>query len=132
MPTSEKHKRQNVAGVQAHRARQKVKERESRLFAEMVVDRMVDEGVITVRPELSTESIDFVWGPDTDEGRIAYADMEAFCQEHGRTFGEVMVSIEGIILDRLLPKLGKKLAGPAKWTPTAEEKAEYREKLGVK
>ena len=112
--------------------RENAARRDSRLFAEIIVDRMADEDVITVSPSLRDNSIDFDWGPNTAAGRAAYADMESFCQEHGRTFAEVMGEIELIILDRLLPRLGKKLAGPGHWTPSAEEKAQFRATLGAK
>ena len=107
-----------------YRDRKKAKERDSRLFAEIIVDRLAVEDRITITVERTPDAIDFVWGPATG-AQDAYDDLQAFCTEHGRDFREVMLAIEGCLLEAMLPKLGMKLAGPGRWIPSAEEKAKY-------
>ena len=107
------------------RAKKKAQERERRLFAEIVLDRVAVEERITLRIERHPDAFDFVWGGPQD----AYDDLHAFTSEHGYPWPIIRQLIEGIILERLLAGTNMKLAGPPRWIPSAEEKAEYAAKL---
>ena len=104
----------------AWRKREAAKRKHHALLMAMLVDRVWGTDV-RCSAEIQPDNIVFHWtGPQEH-----YAELEAFCQEHGFSFSEVMMDVQRLMLADLLPKHGMTLAGPGTWHPTEREKADY-------
>ena len=104
----------------AWRDRKMAAKRERRMALMIVVD-MINDTNVRCRPELTKDNITFHWTGD----QFHYDNLEVYCQEHGFSFAVVMHDFQQRELARILDKNGLKLAGPPKWIPTTEEKAEF-------
>ena len=102
------------------RDRRMAAKRERNLRLMVVVD-MIHATSIRCRWEITPDNIIFHWTGDQDD----YDNLDAYCQEHGFSFADIMQGYQLLELAKILDKNGLKLAGPPKWIPTAEEKAEY-------
>ena len=103
-----------------YRDRQMAEKRERTLIL-MIVTDMIHATTIRCAPKVTPDEISFTWTGDQSD----YDNLDAFCQEHGFSFAVVMQDYQLRELALLMDKHGLKLAGPPKWTPSAEEKEAF-------
>ena len=113
-------KKNGAVNQKNYRDRQMAIKREATLILMIVTDMMHDSS-IRCSAEVTPDDIIFHWTGDQED----YDNVEAFCQEHGFSFALIMQNFQIRELALLLDKHGLKLAGPPKWTPSAEEKAKF-------
>ena len=110
----------NVEKQKRFRDRETAKKRDRTLIL-MIVTDMIHDSTVRCSPEVTRDNVIFDWTGEPED----YANLEAFCQEHGFSFGDVMRDYEQRELALILNKHGLTLAGPPKWTPTAGEKIAF-------
>ena len=113
-------RKNGAANQKNYRDRQMAEKRERALRLFVVID-MIHATSVRCHWEITPDNIIFDWTGEQDD----YDNLEAYCQENGFSFAEIMHGYQLQELAMILDKNGLKLAGPPKWTPTTEEKEDY-------
>ena len=115
-----------MAGQTAAERQKKTRDRKmaakrERTLRLMVVIDMIHATSVRCSWKITPDNIIFDWTGEQDD----YDNLDAYCQEHGFSFADIMQDYQLRELAIILDKNGLKLAGPPKWIPSSEEKAEF-------